>query len=1062
MIDRANLKDVYPLSPMQEGMLFHALYNSESSAYIEQSSYCMAGDLDVNFFQQSWNELFKRHDILRTVFAYEKTSRPLQVVLKHSEVEFYFEDLREKGQNEQNDFLNEYRIKDRRRSFNLGRGPLLRVAVFHLEKSRYKVMRIYHHILMDGWSSGILLKELLEIYNAFCEKRSPCLPEVVPYSTYIKWIEKQDKEASKQYWKKYMYGCEEVATIPSLQPYNVDGNYEPEELSFNLDKEQTDQLNKLAAGCMVTLSTIVQALWGIILGRYNDRKDVVFGTVVSGRPPQVEGIEDMAGLFINTVPVRIRFAHDDTFVDLLQQVQKEALESGQHLFLPLAVSQQKQGIIDHITAFENYPIDKQLQAVTGSGKYGLDVEKVKRFEHTNYNFSMIINPGTRLHIVFQFNQHAFAIDQIERMAGHLKEAVNAVLAKPRILVDEINILSSDERKEILTRFNDTDVRVPGNATIISLFEEQAVRYPEHSAIVWQNKQTGYGELNQKTDELAHYLNRQYNIQIEDRVAVILDRSDMLIISLLGILKAGGVYVPIDPSYPKDRIEFMIADSGSKVVLTDSEHLFLAPAGIATVELPIKISQAENIGCRLPGINSHNLAYVIYTSGSTGRPKAVMIEHRSIINLVMWHRRWYGVNEKSRATLVASPGFDASVWEMLPYLLSGAFIYPVSNDNRNDTEKLIGFYKTNSITHSFVSPTICEEICRTHLGRLAGCITLLTGGDVLKEIGDADIQVVNNYGPTECTVVATSIFLCSKDAGTGISIGRPIDNTRIFILDSMRRPVPIGIPGEIYIGGAGLARGYLNQKELTEKRFIQSPFQAEERLYRTGDIGKWLHNGNIRFLGRNDDQVKIRGFRVEPGEIEHRFLEHPLITEAIVTAQEGKDSSMELIGYIVAGEKISVSALREHLLAALPDYMVPRHFVQMDKLPITSSGKINRNYLPVPDVNLRNSEKSYAGPRTFQEQLLTEIWTEVLGLETIGIYDNFFELGGHSLSATRVISCIRGKFQTEISLRMLFEKPTIAELAAVIESARDSDIPHKPPTIVRVSRQKHRRGDMHDD
>jgi len=1053
VIEKANLKDIYPLSPMQEGMLFHALYDKDSSAYIEQSSYRVRGDLRVGLFHESWNALFERHDILRTVFVHEKTPRPLQVVQKRCQVPFYYEDLRRKSPDDKTARLAEYRARERGRAFDLARDVLLRVAVFQLEDHLYEVIRTHHHILLDGWSSGILLKELLEIHQALKEGRCPHLQEAAAYSKYIQWVEGRGKDVSERYWRAYLEGYEDVASPPALRSSKPHGDHDPGELAFQLDEKDSRGLEALAARYGATMGTLVQTVWGILLGRYNHTRDVVFGTVVSGRPPQVSGIEQMVGLFINALPIRVRSAPEDTFSRLLQRVQRQSLEAGEHLYLPLAVIQGKRGLVDHLVAFENYPVDPHMQAAVDGGGYGLKVEGVTRYGHTHYKFALVVNPGARLCMVFQFDKGACAAQQVERTARHFMAVIDAVSARPDVMVDDIEILPPDERCRILETFNQTDAPFPEGKTLACLFEEQVEKNPGRPAVVWQDRRVTYRELNGKANGLARRLREGCRIRVEDPVAVILERSEDLVTSFLSVLKAGGIYVPVDPALPRARIEWMLKDSQCKAVLTDSRHLSLVPVGLKTVN----VDRTEEFCSENPEsvTSDRYLAYLIYTSGSTGRPKGVAIEHRSAVNMAAWARRFYGIHEQSRATVTASPSFDASVWEVLPYVLSGACLYPLSDDDRIDTEKLIAFYQSHAITHGYVPPAICEEICRTHRGRLAGAITLLTGGDVLNGIGEGDIEVVNNYGPTECAVVATAVFLRREHILAGIPIGRPIDNTQIFILDPLRRPVPIGTPGEIYIGGVGLARGYWNQPALTAQRFVEHPFQPGRRLYRTGDLGQWLPDGNIMFLGRNDRQVKIRGQRVELGEIEHRLLQHPCVVEAVVEFREGPTATKELVGYVVCKEMVENLDLRKHLLNTLPDHMVPRLFVPMDRLPMTPAGKIDRKALPDPDGDALQRGGRWVEPRTDPERVLAKIWTNILGLERVGIHDNFFDLGGHSLTATRVLSQVRVQLKVDIPLRTIFERPTIAELSRFIERQEGVVAQQDLPVIGRVCREKYR-------
>lgn len=1058
MIDKANLKDIYPLSPMQEGMLFHALYDKDSSAYIEQLSYRMTGDLDVGLFHRSWDELFQRHDILRTVLVHEKTSRPLQVVLKHSQVPFYFEDLRPKSPDQREERLAEYRMRERGRSFDLAQDVLLRVAVFQSEKDRYEVIRTHHHVLMDAWSSGILQKELLEIYQALRERRSPRLPEVVSYSKYIQWLASRESSASERYWRTYLEGYDGVAAIPPLDFHEGEMGYEPAELVFELDVKQTRQLEDLAVQYQTTMSTIIKTVWGVLLGRYNNKRDVVFGSVVSGRPPQVRGVEQMVGLFINSVPVRVRSAPDDTFAGLLQRVQQESLEAGEHQYLPLALIQGNRGLVDHLVAYENYPLDRQLQAAIDSQAYGLKLEQISKFGHTHYNFSLAVNPGARLQVVLMFNDRKYQREQMQRLAEHLRKIVDVILACPGILIEDIDILTPEELRQVTVVFNNTKAECPDDRTIDSLFEEQVAANSDRLAIIWQDQKISYRELSEKANRTAHYLSERCDVQVEDRVAVILERSDWLVISLLGILKAGGVYVPIDPTYPKERIEFILADSACKVVLTAEEHLSLIPAGPVAVDIRMleKLSEENS----LPVTSSHNLAYLIYTSGSTGQPKGVMLEHLGIINLCIESGEdELGVKQNDRVLQFASPSFDASLWEIFMALLEGATLVIATREIIKDPQVFAQFLNKHRVTVAILPPSYLSTLQPSSLKTLR---ILISGGESAR-VEDAlrysrQLTFFNAYGPSETSVCATYYKANPEISYAGrIPIGKPVRNASIYILDRNNRPAPIGIPEEICIGGLGLARGYLNNDELTARSFVPNPFIAGERIYRTGDLGLWRSDGNIEFLGRLDDQVKIRGFRVELGEIEAVLERHSEVENAVVKTWGDDLENKRLVAYVVAnsGSRLTNSELRDFLKRKLPEHMIPSVFVMMERLPLTPNGKIDRRALPSPEASGGKLKEGYVAPRTQTEEILAEIWTDILRVNRIDIHDNFFEIGGHSLSATRVMSQVRSKFQVEIPLRALFENPTIAELACVIDRTKEDVAQPKLPAIKRVPREKRR-------
>lgn len=1055
MMKKENLKDIYPLSPLQEGMLYHALFDGGGTAYVEQFSYRVAGAFDVALFRESWEELVARHDILRTAFVYEKTSRPRQVVLKQVEAEFSCVDLRKLGVEEQEATLERLREEDRLRPFDPRAGRLARMAVIRLGADSHEVLRTHHHILMDGWSSGILLKELMEIYRAKIERVPLSLSPAISIADYVRWVEALDKQASLDYWNSHLEGA--VSTqLPFARSPGVKGEYRGDQVEFSLDSVETAALEALASGCRVTLGTVCRAIWGLLLARYLDRRDVLFGAVVTGRPPEVRNVDAMVGLFINTIPVRIALEEGETFASLLGRVQAASLEGAERQYLPLSEVLGNGRSLDHLFAFENFPVDQQFGVAMEEGGYGLRIERVMRFEHTHYDFSVVVNPGERLGVSFPFNARVYDREQVERIAGHFRQVVRVVLQDAGIVVDEIDILPSEERKKVVESFNDTAMDFSRNRTLDELFREQAAKTPENPAVVWKGQVFTYRELGRRANRLARLLADDFGVGHGDRVAVLLGRSEGLILGFMAALKAGATYVPIDPEYPAERIAFIVEDSGARVVLTDGPGASLLQRGIPVLTLE---SIEEMLGGEaedFPAVAKPNsLAYVTYTSGSTGRPKGVMLEHQGVVNLVAWYQRFYALDANSRGALFASPSFDASVLEIIPFLLCGACLYPIDGDDRRDTELLVRFYLAHSITHSVLPPSLCEEVCKVHEGRLAGKIQLIAGGDVLHGVGRGDIRVANNYGPTECTVVTTAVFVTPEHVANGIPIGRPIDNVSVFILDQAMRPVPIGVPGEMYVGGAGLARGYLNNQKQTKEKFVDSPFNPGESLYRTGDIGRWSAEGQVFFLGRNDRQVKIRGNRVEPGEVEKLLREHPAIKEAAVEAYRAKDSETELVGYYVALEPISEGALRDDLALLLPAYMVPGRLVLLEKMPLSSRGKIDREALPRPAAAQAGVPSDFIPARDAHEQALTEIWKEILGLENVGIHADFFAAGGHSLSATRVMSRIRVQFQVELPFRILFDNPTVALLAQAVKEAerKPSSQPMAPAITPSARRQR---------
>ncbi len=1126
MVGKENLKDIYPLSPMQEGMFFQALYEKGSTAYFEQISYRVAGSLDPAAFEESWNELFRRHDALRSVFLQQKGKRPLQVVLKERRVDFGFEDLREMSSRasdassrgderrlagDPEEFIRRFKEEDRRRGFNLAADALVRIRIFRLGDATFEVVWSWHHILMDGWSVGIVQSEFMEIYESIRRGVKPSLPPVAPYSRYVRLLQSRDREASLEYWREYLSGYEQVAVVPgkvrpgaSAPGESSSGrgaSYELRKHVFELGEDVSRGLRDAASSLQVTVNALFQSAWAILLGAYNRTDDVVFGAVVSGRPPDLPDVDRMVGLLINTVPVRVRMDGRMSVRELATAVNMRAADSEAHHHCLLSDVQNrsalKQGLFDHIVAFENYPVMDSLRgggpngpsgdgASNGAGEpdgsggsggaAGFIIDRVESFEQTGYDFVVVIVPGgPSIRVELHYNGAVYEDERVERVGGHFRQALSSVLRDASLPVGKVEVLTEAERERVLVDFNRTETPYPSDRTLVDLFEEQAERTPGLPAVVHEGVVVSYADLKGRADAIARELLEGCGARPQDRVGVVLDRSEWLPAAFLGVMKAGCAYMPVDPAYPEERIRFMVEDSGCRAVLSEPRYMGMLASALAVPVMNVAAmgkgrTDAPNSDDPDRRIGPDDAAYLIYTSGSTGRPKGVVVEHRSAVNLATWHRHWYEVTEHSRATLYASPAFDASIWEMVPYLLSGSCLYPVGEHVRTDMEALIEFYLEHSITHSFAPPAVCEALCRESRGRLdGGRITILTGGDTLKDIGEGTVRAANNYGPTEYTVVTTSIFLSRHEVNSTIPIGRPIDNTEVLILDHHRRPVPVGLAGEMFIGGAGLARGYWNRPELTAERFVPHPFRRGATVYRTGDLGRWREDGVIEFLGRNDDQVKIRGFRIELGEVEAALAAHPGVSQAAVLAREGPGGDKKLVAYVAVrgvgdgadGEDgpASPEDLALFLGSSLPDYMVPSVFVTLDSLPLTSSGKVDRRALPEPDAGAaRGAARNYAAPRNPTETALAGIWAEILGVDRVGIRDNFFEVGGHSLMATAVMSRIRTEFKVELMVRAIFEGPTVAALSRVVEeAAARGGAKTAAPAITRVSRASRRTG-----
>jgi tyrocidine synthetase-3 len=978
-------------------------------------------------------------------------------------------------------------------------------------------------MLMDGWCVGILNSEFLRIYFHLLANKPFQLPPIRPFRTYIQWLEKQDREASKTYWKEYLDSYEEAATIPKIKAHHSnEGGYKQEKVDFFLEKEKTNLLNALGAKNHVTMNIINQTTWGIVVGKYNGKEDVVFGSVVSGRPFELEGVESIVGLFINTVPVRIRFHKKTNFNKLLQQVQEEAINSESYHYHPLAEIQAetvlKQDLIGHLYIFENYPVVEQIQGyeetnrqrdenTTRNDQVQLHLSNVDVFEQTNYDFNIILAAGDRLYVKLEYNGNVYDRDYVEQIALHFRQVLDQVIHNEAIEIGELTLLSGEERRRILYDFNDTRAEIPGDKLIHQLFEEQVAQTPDTIALIDQHyagkarqshqsavreKHLTYSKLNQESHRLVNAL-RKKGIQADNAAGIMLERSMETVIAILERLKAGSAYLPIDPEYPPERIRYMLNDSSAKTLLTTwslaeegdklkrwaGETILLEPGSCpgraeASSPAPNQAALTDQLAtCHLPPATS--LAYIIYTSGSTGKPRGVMVEHQSV-NYTCWAIRQYVQNQAVSFPLFTSLAFDLTVTSIFTPLLSGntLLIYGEENKepliNRVIEENRAGVVK---LTPSHLKLLLEQKLTPfTSTGRKIKTAIkgFIVGGEALETKLSRDIiekfhhipVIYNEYGPTEATVgCMIHIFSPGTDTRQSVPIGIPAQNVRIYLLDKNIKPVPVGVLGELYISGNCLARGYLNQPELTGERFLKNPFVPGKKMYRTGDLSRHLPGSTIEFLGRIDQQVKIRGFRIELEEIETKLKEYrknglkeinfagnremkdrifnklgydtPPVKDAVVMAREVENGDLHLTAYLVSDEELPPNELREYLRGELPGYMIPSFFMTLDAIPLTPNGKIDRKALPKPGIK---AGEEYIAPRNVLEESLARIWSETLGIEktSIGINDNFFNLGGHSLNATVMVSKIHKVLDVRINLPKLFEFPTIKGLIQYIREA----------------------------
>ncbi|HEX7137208.1 MAG TPA: amino acid adenylation domain-containing protein, partial [Vicinamibacterales bacterium] len=1044
---RGNLKDLLPLSPMQEGMLFHHLVEPRSQAYLEQISYRLSGALDTSMFEGAWNDVLRRHDVLRTVFVHEKTVRPLQMVLKDATLQLRVECIASPPADEQDEIVEAYRLADRQRGFDLASELPTRVAVFRRATDDFDVVWTFHHIILDGWSAALVMTDVLRHYTARVEGRPLVLAAPPPYGKYIEWLGSRDSVAGERYWARTLAGYETTSSIPSSMPEPRGGDYRPARADFAFDEDETSGLEQCARDAQVTLSTLVQALWSLVLSRHQpwdvDREhhDVAFGLVVSGRPPSIPGIEETVGLLTNTIPIRVTFDDRETAASLLDRIQRTVVESNDHAFLPLADIQSRSGMIDHLLVFENYPRDAALGS---GGESGFHVTGVTSFEQTPYDLNVVFAPGPRLQVSFYCNAARYSPAQCARLFDQLRRAARGFVDGITAPLGSIDILPSSEREQLAAFTSQRGKYSPDPVgTILSLIAERASTHPEAIAYIYGDGSLTYAGVQSQADAIAANL-IGCGVECGDRVAAVLDRDERLPIAFLAVLRAGAVYVPVDPALPIERQQFIVADSKCVAAVTSSSRRVELQAtfpGLPLVDVHNPKPSHDLPETRTPGAD--DAAYVIYTSGSTGVPKGVAIAHRGVVNVMAHLHELLPVTSDDRVVLFSSPSFDASIWEMCAAWCHGAALVAASRDDIADPVRFGAMLKRHQCSIAVLPPSY---ISMADAADLAVLKTVASAGEPAHPASaralSTRVRYINLSGPSEASIHVTShVVDASTPVGSVVPIGRPIPNVEALVLDRDGRLVPIGVAGELCVAGAGVGIGYLDRPDMTAQKFPSHPFHAGARMYRTGDVVRWIEDGTLEFVGRVDHQVKVRGYRIELGEIESALLAHPGVRQAVAAVRSGD----EIVAYVASDAE--VPALRAALERRLPSYMMPAHIVLLDELPLTSAGKVNRRALP--DVIVAGSP-SEAVPRDQIESDLAAVWRSVLAAPDAGIHDDFFALGGHSLKAVRLASRIRKDLGMPIEVRDLFAHPTVASLATLLRGRplaqidpipRVADAPH---------------------
>ncbi|WP_330301225.1 non-ribosomal peptide synthetase [Streptomyces sp. NBC_00503] len=1053
---KPRLEGILPLSPLQQGLLFHAQYDEQGpDVYTMQFVLDIEGGIDTGHLHSACAALLRRHSGLRAAFRHRKNGEPVQLIPFEVAPAFTVTDLSGRPAGERAAAAEEIAAADRARRFDLARPPLIRFTLVDLGDGRYQFLVTAHHILLDGWSRALLIGELFELYGllrAGSDERA--LPAVTPYRDYLAWVDAQDRTAAEDAWRRVLDGVDEPTLLAA--PAAAREPLAPALTRVELPAAATAELTRWARGRGITVNTVVQAAWAIVLGRLTGRDDVVFGGTVSGRPPQLPGVESMIGLFINTLPVRVALNPAEPLGDLLERLQDQQAALMDHQFLGLGDIQRLTPatgeLFDTLLVFENYPVDTEgLRRSAG----GLGVVDGRSHEGTHYPLSLLVNVGDTLALELSHRPDHLDTAAAQGIGARVLRLLAALPGAENTPVGRLDLLTGDERTRVLHTWNDTAHDGP-LLPLPALFRQTADRHPDAVAVQSAGTTLTYRELDVRANRLARLLIAR-GAGPERTVALALPRSVELIVAVWAVLKSGAAYLPVDAGYPADRIAHMLGDARPALVVTDRATRPAVEAAADTTPLLLLDDEAVTVGLealadgeitdaeRTAPLTPLTPAYVIYTSGSTGKPKGVAMPGAPLANLIGWHEAELPGGPGVRTAQFTAISFDVSAQEILSATLSGRTLVIPDEDTRRDPAAFVQWLAEQRIDEVYAPNLVIDALCEEAVGLgldLPALRHLAQAGEALvlsKRIRDfhhgTGRVLHNHYGPTETHVVTAATLPADVDAWPARpTIGRPIRNTRTYVLDSALRPVQPGVPGELYLAGASLARGYLGRPGLTAERFVADPHgPAGSRMYRTGDVVRWTADGELDYLGRSDHQVKIRGFRIELGEIEAALTTHPAIAQAAVIAREDRPGIKTIAAYLVPAAGSTVPAadqLRAHLDGTLPDYMVPSAYVALPELPLTPNRKLDRRALPVPD----GAAAAGRAPRTARETLLCELFAGVLGLEQVSIDDSFFDLGGHSLIATRLVSRIRADLGAEIAVRTLFEAPTVAALDARIAGA----------------------------
>ncbi|MCY7295213.1 non-ribosomal peptide synthetase [Alteromonas sp. a30] len=1043
-LSKENIENIFGLAPMQRGMLVQYAKDPETTAYIEQFDFQLSGPVDHKRLEQALNLVVQKYAVLRTIFSFRKTDEPRQIILKQRTVTLNQQDF--SSADEQG--IETWKTQERAKGFDLSQDLLMRTALLKHGDNQHRLVVTFHHIILDGWCIGLVFGDLFSFYEMLAEKpvealaNDPSVPLQEPhqYASFIQWLGQQNNEAGNTYWKEVLADYEAEVGIPWYDCAVTDS---PEDSItqthlFELDDKLTAQIDAIAKQHQITFNSVFQAAWGVLLQKYNNTQDAVFGAVVSGRPAALAGVADMVGLFINTQPLRVKAESTDSFITVAKAVHQQLINSSQYEFMALHDVQKQSplgnDLLNHVVAFENYPIADRMKEVASSDDPNLlSVNDVVVYEQTNYDFNLIVNPGIRTKINFTYNAARFSENQMLQLQRGLETLIQAIANQPESAISALSICSENERDTVLNRFNDTKVDYPSDLTVPELFEQTVAEFGDRIALTGDKQKYTYNELRQHVINMASRLVAQ-GVQPGDTVAVLLPRCPDVIMTILAVQYAGAAWLPLDIKAPAERLAFILENAESKLVISHGDYVSALPASVSRI-LVESLSDSENASdAGFPkALTPESPAYIMYTSGSTGQPKGCTVIQKNIVRLVK-NTNFATFDEKQVILSTGAPVFDATTFEYWGALLNGGKLCMYDDSVILDASRLKMLFAMEQVTTIWLTAALFNQLVDTDITLFSNIKQLLVGGDVVSLVhtrkvleANPNIHIVNGYGPTENTTFSATYHI-AEPSEFRFPIGKPINNSTCYIVDEQLNLLPPGAYGELCVGGDGVAQGYIKRPELNEQMFVDNPFEPGERLYRTGDIVRWLPDGNIDLQGRKDFQHKIRGFRIELGEIEWAINRVEGVTESIVMVKEDENAGKQLHAWFVSeSPTIDEKKVRQKLLQQLPGYMVPGHMMRLDKFPLNTNGKVDRNQLrEMQAVKLSNDNA--VAPRNDIERSIADICQQVLGLDQISVFDNFFDVGADSLNLITINNRLKKALEKDIPVTAMFEHTSVARLA----------------------------------